>query len=815
MRTLGRDLRYAIRTLLKSPGFAASAIGVLALGIGANAAIFSVVNAVLLRPMPFPDPDRLVKIYHVPPAQSMPGMKLFGVSPANYLDWRAQGSSFDGMAAYQARTFAMTGLDRPEVVTGAIVGADFFPILRVNAEMGRVFHESDDRPGQAHVAVISHRLWETHFGSSPTALGGTLILNEQPYTIIGVAPASIHFVAWDATSGDVWIPLGWDEQTRAARNNHFLRVLARLKRGVTITKAQAEMDAISHRLADAYPTDDRDWGATVMSLRGELVDDIRMPLLVLLGAVAFVLLIACANVANLITARNLGRAKEFALRAALGASRGRMLQQLLSESLILSVAGGVAGIVLASAVMPTLTKYVSERFPIAEIPLDRLVLMFTFAISLVTGLIAGVIPAWRGSNADVNDALKQGSRSATERGGRFTRGVLAAVEVALSLMLLAGAGLMIRSLWVLLGVDPGFDPTNVLTMEVSSSTKGLKDAIETLPRFERVLDRVRAVPGVESAGLIDSLPMVGGSFEPFTIEGRPAALYSQQPSVQVAIVSLDYFRTMRIPVLRGRDFNKFDVIGQPRVVLISESMARQFWPGENPIGKHLTLSFQPDKSCEIVGIVGDVKQEALDATGPAPTLYRAEEQLSFDAAHMNGVSLSLAVRTAGRPENSIGAIKSAIEKLDPTQPVRKIRTMQEIVDESTSERRMSRLLLSTFAGLALVLAAFGLYSVLAYSIRRRNREIGIRMALGADARDVLRIVAMESLRPVGAGMLVGLVGSLALSRLIATLIYGIKPTDPLTFVAVAVVLGVVAMAASIVPALRATGVDPLQVLREE
>lgn len=604
MRSLGQDVRYAIRMLSKTPGFAAAGIGVMALGIGANAAIFSVVNAVLLRPMPFPEPDRLVKIYHVPPAQSMPGMKLFGVSPANYLDWRAQGSSFDGMAAYQARTFAMTGLDRPDVVAGVIAGGDFFPILRVNAELGRVFDENDDRPAGGNVVVISHRFWETHFGSSPSALGRTLILNEQPYTIIGVAPASIHFAAWNATSGDVWIPLGWDGETRAARNNHFLRVLARLKPGVTIAKAQAEMDAISYRLADAYPADDRDWGATVMSLRGELVDDIRVPLLVLLGAVAFVLLIACANVANLITARNLGRAKEITIRAALGASRRRTVQQLLSESLILSLVGGVAGVALAIAVMPVLTKYVSERFPIAEIPLDRLVLMFTFAISLVTGLVAGVIPAIRGSKADLSSALKQGGRSATEAGAQFTRSALVAAEVALSLMLLAGAGLMIRSLWVLLGVNPGFDPKNVLTMEISSSTKGLKDAIETLPRYERVLDRVRAVPGVESAGLIDNLPMEGGSFEPFTIEGRQAALYSQQPSVQVGIVSLDYFRTMRIPVLRGRDFSKFDVIDRPRAVLVSESMARQFWPGENPIGKHLTLSFQPDKPCEIVGIVG-------------------------------------------------------------------------------------------------------------------------------------------------------------------------------------------------------------------
>lgn len=810
MGVLWQDLRYAVRVLLKSRGFTAAAIAVLALGIGANSAIFSVVNAVLLRPMPFPDPDRLVEVFHVPPAASFPGVKRFAVSPGNYLDWRSLGRSFDGMAAYGPRQLTLTGIDRPETVQAGFVGSDFFQILRAQPELGRFLTVDDDQPGRGKVAVVSHGFWQSHFGSSPSALGKTLVLNGELYSIIGVARPNLHFPAWLPTSADVWAPLAWDAATRAVRKNHNYLVVARLKPGVAISQAQAEMNTISSQLARLDPDANRDWGAVVVSLREDLVSNVRPVLLVLLGAVAFVLLIACANVANLITARNLARRKEIAVRAALGASRGRALQQLLCETVVLSVAGGLAGLAAASAIVPLLVTYVTQQFPLAgEIPLDAPVLWFTLGISVATGMLAGALPAWRGSKTDLNDALKQGvSRGASDSGGRRIRNALVAAEVALSLMLLAGAGLMVRSLWMLTGVNPGFDAKNVLTLTVSVSTKRFKEPVQTAGYYDQVLQRVRALPGVESAGLIDGLPFRGGSNIPFVIEGRPAPLFAQQPVVPVRSISPGYLRSMRIPVLRGRDVSESDSADRTRVALISESMAKRFWPGEDPIGKHLTLSFFPEKPREVVGIVGDVKQGGLDIREPSPTLYEAEDQ-------QTNSPMSLVVRAASHPENMIGAITDVLQQLDREQPVREVQTMQAILDQSISDRHMSMLLLAAFAGLALLLAAFGLYSVLAYTVRRRLREIGIRMALGASVPDVLRIVALESFRPTVVGIALGLAGSLALGTLLTKLIYGVRPTDPMTFAAVALILAVVSVVASIIPAWRATRVDPLQVLREE
>ena len=809
MAALLQDLRYAVRALLKSRGFTTAAIAVLALGIGANTAIFSVVNTVLLRPMPFPEPDRLVEVFHVPPAQAFPGVKRFAVSPGNYIDWRALNKSFDGMAAYGPRQYALTGIDRPETVQAALVGADFFPILRAQPQLGRLFTPEDDQPGSRKVAVISHGFWQSHFGSNPDVLGRTLVLNGEPVSIVGVAPPNVHFQAWFPAAVDVWMPLAWDAATRAVRKNHNYLVVARLKPGVALSQAQAEMNTISSQLERLDPEANRDWGAIVFSLREELVGNVRSVLVVLLGAVAFVLLIACANVANLFTARNLGRRKEIALRAALGASRGRALQQLLCESLVLSLAGGAAGLALASMVTPLLATYVRQQFPLGDIPVDAAVLLFTLGISVVTGILAGVLPAWRGSKADLNDALKQGmSRTATDAGARLTRGTLVAVEVALSLMLLAGAGLMIRSLWMLTGVNPGFDPKNVLTLTVSLSTKRFPEPVQMAGHYDQVLERVRALPGVESAGLIDGLPFRGDSAQPFVIEGQPAALFAQQPVVAVRSISPGYLRTMRIPLLRGRDISESDRADRPRAVLISDSMAKRFWPGEDPIGRHLTLSFSPEKPCEVVGIAGDVKQSGLDISEPSPTLYQPEAQ-------QTNYPMSLVVRSTARPENLIAVITDNIQQLDREQPVRNVLTMQTILDQSISDRRMSMLLLAAFAGLALLLAAFGLYSVLAYAVRRRLREIGIRMALGASVPDVLRIVAFESLRPTFAGIAIGLVGSFMLSTLLTKLIYGIRPSDPATFGAVALILVIVAIVASVVPAWRATRVDPLQVLREE
>ena len=805
-----QDVRYAVRVLLRSRGFTVAAIAVLALGIGANSAIFSLVNAVLLRPMPFADPDRIVEVLHVPPAKSFPGQKLFAVSPANYLDWRRLNQSFEGMAAFGSRQFALTGMDRPETVQTAVVGADFFPILKVQPQIGRLLTEEDDQAGHGHVAVISYNFWQSHFGSSPDALGRKLILNGEPYSIVGVAPRRLHFAAWRPGSADVWVPLAWDAEMRAVRKNHNYLVVARMKHGVTIAQAQAEMDTISSQLARLDPEANQDWGASVFTLREDLVGDVRPVLLVLLVAVAFVLLIACANVANLITARNLTRRKEMAVRAALGRSRGRALQQLLCESLVLSLAGGAVGLAVAYAAMTPLSAYVSQQFPLGgEVPLDARMLWFTLGISLVTGVMAGGLPAWRSSKTDLNEALKQGlGRTSSDSGTRRTRSALVAAEVALSLMLLAGAGLMIRSLWLLGAVNPGYDPRNVLTLTASANAKSPAQAPQTAAFYTRVLESVRGVPGVEAAGLIDNLPLTGGSVQPFVIEGRPAALFSQQPTAAVRSISPGYLRAMRIPLLRGRDIDPSDTAERPRVVLISESMAKRYWPGEDAIGKHLTLSFFPEKPREVVGVVGDVRLGGLDKTDSLPALYQAEGQQTV-------WPMTVVARTAARPESLIAAITGKVQQLNLDQPVRNVRTMQQVLDGSTSGRRTSMLLLAAFAGLALVLASFGLYSVLAYTVRRRVREIGIRMALGASLRDVLSLVALESFWPTVVGIGAGLAGSTMLSSLLKKLIYGIRPSDPATFAAVSAILAVAAAAASVVPAWRATRVDPLQALREE
>ncbi len=806
MLTIWHDLRYASRILLKTPGFTIAALVVLALGIGANSAIFSVVNTVLLRPLPFAEPDGLVQIYHVPPAQGFPGIKRFAVSAANYLDWRAMAKSFNGMAAYGPGQFTLSGLDRPESVRGARVGGDFFAILRAQPVLGRFITDDDDQPGH-QVAVISSGFWKSHFAGAPDVVGKTIVLDGDRYSIIGVAPPALSFPAWYPTGGEIWVPLGWNSETRAVRKDHNLRVVARLQPGVSLQQAQAEMNTISSQLANQYPDANRDWGAVVTSLRDDVVGDIRPVLLVLLGAVAFVLLIACANVANLITARNLARKKEIAIRAALGAGRGRTLQQLLCESLLLSVAGGLVGLGIASIAMPLLVTFIKQEFDVGgEIPLDSSVLLFTLAISILTGVVAGALPAWRGSRIDLNDALKQGlGRTSSDSGTRRTRTALVAAEVALSLMLLAGAGLMIRSLWILTGVNPGFDPKNVLTLTVGVSTKD-PTAVNAL--YDRVLQRVRELPGVDSAGMVGGLPLRGGSNQPFTIEGKPAAPFAQQPNVSVRSITPGYLRSMRIPLLRGRDITDSDIAGRKRVVLISDSMAKRFWPGEDPIGQHVRLSFFPEETREVVGIVGDVKQNELDFAEVTSSLYQAEKQATLSP-------LSLTVRTKTAPETMASSITQVVQELTPDQPVRNVRTMQSIVDESIANRRMSMFMLAAFAGLALLLAAFGLYSVLAYTIRRRVREIGIRMALGASASDVLRIVAVETFRPTAAGIVAGLAGSLMLSSLLTKLLYGIRPTDPGTFVVVAVTLAFVSVLAGVVPAWRATRVDPIQVLREE
>ena len=809
-----QDLKYGLRMLRKSPGFSLVAVLVLALGIGANTAIFSVVNAVLLRPLPFEEPSRIVHVWHVPPAKQFPGMTRFSVSAANYVDWQRENHVFDKMAIYSGASMNLTGGGKPEFVRAAAVSSDFFAVLGTKPILGRTFVQGEDQLGHEHEAVLTYAFWKSRFGGDRSIVGRQITMNEEPYTVVGVMGPEFMYPAWEQK---LWVPLAWTAKEAAVRGEHHSVVIARLKQGVEIKQAQAEMSAISERLARQYPEDDKDWGALVVPLREDIVGDVRPALLVLLGAVAFVLLIACANVTNLLLARALARNKEIAIRSALGASRTRLIQQLMVETILLALAGGLAGLVVAKFGMDLIVHFLAQQLPRStEITLDGSVLLFTLIVSVLTGIVAGLMPAWRLSKANVNETLKQGMGRAGDSGGNRTRAALVICEVALSLMLLAGAGLMIRSLWNLRGSNPGFDPRGTLTASLPIPGTKYKSPQEEISFWNRVLERLRALPGVESAGVVDDLPFNGGSHQPIMIEGRPKVPMAEQPEVDVRVISTGYLRTMHIPVLRGRDFNDSDAADRQGVILISQAMAQRFWPGEDAMGKRLTLTFAPDKIREVVGIVGDVKLDGLDQPDKNSAIYVPLEQLSTPpSGEWHSFGLELVVRTTTPPENLVPAVTSGIHEIDPEQAVLHTMTMEAFTDESISQQRFNMLLLATFAGLALVLAAMGIYSVLSYGVRRRVREIGIRMALGAQLRDVLRLVIFDGMKPALVGLGIGVVGALLIGRVMASLVFGVKTTDPATIVSVSMLLAGVALLATAVPAYRATRVDPMKTLRDE
>jgi predicted permease len=821
MTNLGQDLRYGWRVLRKSPGFTAVAVLVLALGIGANTAIFSVVNAVLLRPLPFDQPDRLVHVWHLPPQASFPGMTTFPVSPANFLDWRSQSHSFEGLSAYGFGRYTLTGSGQPESTRVVAATSGFFSILHAQPLLGRGFLDGDVEPGRDHEVVLSYDFWSSHFGGNPDIVGKNIQLNGQAYTVVGVMKPGFAFpVDTDPnTAPQMWKPLAWTGAERAIRDDHNFGVVARLKPGVTLQQARAEMDTISGRLAQQYPKDNKGWGATAILLHDDLVGDVRPALLILLGAVAFVLLIACANVANLVLAKTLSRRKEVAIRTALGASRRRLLQQVLSETVLLALAGGALGLVFAHYGMMLMVKFLAQQLPRStEIGLDGWVLAFTLGISLLTGFAAGLLPALRLTREDVNQGLKQGlGRTASDTAGNRTRSVLVVAEIALSLMLLIGAGLLIRSLWMLRGVNPGFDANRVLTMEISIPQSKFASPGQQVSFFQRVLERVRALPGVQSAGLIDNLPLNdNGSHQPVQVEGRMAVPMADQPEVDVRLTSPGYLSAMHIPLLRGRDLNESDVAGRPGAVLISQSMAKEFWPNQDPIGKHIDLYFFPGLQREVVGVVGDVKLDSINQTRPTQALYMPLAQLSAARGEdWHSFGMNLAVRTNTDPLGVVSAIANSVHEVDSEVPLLNIKTMDDAVSESLSPQRFTMLLLSGFAGLALLLAAVGIYSVLSYAVRRRLREIGIRMALGAQVSDVLRMVVVEGMKPTVLGVIIGLVGALALGRVLSSVIYGVSARDLATFSTVAVLMTGVGLLASTLPAYRATRVDPMKTLRDE
>jgi predicted permease len=681
--------------------------------------------------------------------------------------------------------------------------------------LGRGFTAEEQQPGHSHVVVLGHAIWQTQFGADRHVVGRQIRLDGEPYTVVGVMPASFRLPGW----AQLWTPLGWNDAQRAVRGNHNYLVLARLKPGATLATAQAELDTISARLQQQYPADDAGWGAVVLPLRDDMVSGVRTALLMLLGAVIFVLLIACANVANLVLGRSLARRKEIAIRSALGASRVRVLGQMLMETVMLAIAGGALGLAVAHVGTAGIMRVLGDRLPASVVvSLDMPVLLFALAVSVLTGLLAGLFPAWRltRSHRDLGGALKQRLGNDGEAGGRRTRSLLVGFEVACSLILLVGAGLMLRSLLAVGHIDPGFDPHHVLTAVLPVSPAQSPDAASLAAYLDRIVERVQSQPGVEAAGVIDSLPLTGGSMQPIAFEGRPVPPMSEQPEVAVRIVSPGYMEAMHIALKRGRRITEADRAGRPAVAIVSESMARRFWPHQDPIGQHITLTFFPGVSREIVGIVADTKIDRLQDTDPAATIYYPMAQIT--SAHEDewtGFACSLVVRTTPTPATMIDTITAGVHAVEATQPLADVQTMEDVVGDSMLQEELNAALLATFAGLALLLATIGIYSVLAYTVRRRRREIGIRLALGAQLRDVIRMVIIEGMRPTLIGIAVGLAGALTLGRLLSSLIYGVSANDPVTFVAVALLLTAVAIAASIVPALQASRVDPMTTLRDE
>lgn len=806
--SLWRDLRFGARTLWRSPSFAIAGIAILGLGIGVNSAIFTVVNAIVLQPLPFADADRLVKVWHTPPQATFPGMRQFSLSPANFLDWEAEATSFEAMATYRGGRPTILGHGEPFAVQSVRASSTFLPMFGLRPILGRGITAAEDADGSAPVLLLSEHVWRTRFGADPSIVGQVLQVNGQPFEVIGVTPAPSFL-----REVDVWTSLRWTAEERAVRDNHNYRAVAKLKPGVPVAQAQAELSAIAARLERQYPAENTGWGALVLPLHEDLVGDAKTALLLLLGAVGLVLLIACANLANLMLVRTHGRAKEIALRGALGASRLRVLQQLLAEGLVLGIAGGVVGFAAAAAGVPLLLRAVGPTLPRwQDVAVDGQVLAFTTGLALVTGLLAAFVPAWRLSGRDANAVLKQ-SASRGSSGGHdgWIRQGLVVSEVALALMLLVGAGLLIRSLGSLRRVDPGFDASQVLTLSV-----GIPDAKYTTVAarnqfFDRVRTRVQQLPQVVDAAWVDTVPLQGGSTQFVLPEGMPPKPDAELPTVAVRMPSPGYFRTARIPIVAGRDITDADGPDSPKVVLVSQRTAERFWPGENPLGKHVVLKMMAPEPHEVVGVVGEVKLSGLDAG-----IADSETAIYVPAREFGFGGLQLVVRTsAAVPEALTASVVAAVHAIDPEQPVLDVESMRQIVEESLGQRPFAMQLLAGFAALALVLASVGIYSVLAYTVRQRVREIGIRIALGAPPSTVQRMMLVEGLKPTCLGVGVGLLLAALVVRTMASLLYGVSAYDPWTFALVAVAVLAVGLVATWLPAWRATRVDPLETLRAD
>ncbi len=796
------DLRFAVRSFAKAPGFTAIAVAALALGIGANTAIFSVVYTLLLKPLPFQRPDRLAVVWESRPARNL--LRNVG-SPGNYLHWREMNTSFGEMAAVSL-TFrtALTGEGEPEEVPEQIVNATLFPMLGVNAAVGRVFTEAEDTPAAKPVVVISDRLWKRRFGADPHVVNREIRLGGTPTTVVGVMPPGFSVLDRNV---DLWLPAGFSAEARTPRGR-WVMVVARLKDGVTMAGAQADMTRVSALLSQQFPQFDSAWTSVVVPFSEQLTGGVRPVLLVMLGAVAFVLLIACANVANLLLARATARQREMAVRAALGADRWRLVRHLLAESLLLAAAGGAVGVLLAWWSVAVVRTAIASKLAIArldEVSLSGWVLLFALAAVGTSALVFGIVPALTAAGVSLTDALKDGGRTGTAGRGRARR-VFVVIEVALALVLLVGAGLLARSFWTLMRVDAGFDATHALTMKVTLPSAAYRQRPQMIAFFDRLFERIDALPGVQAAGGVSFLPLNGlGAATSFTIAGRPKPAAGEEPGAEVKVVTHDYFQAMRIPLLRGRLFDGRDTAPGTRRVIISAELERKYFAGTDPIGQRIVLSWNDEGPDEIVGVVGDVRSTTLEST-PMPASYLPPARFAYPYT-------SVTVRTAGDAAALVPSLVGAVHALDPDVPVSEIRSMDDVVSNSTAERRFTMLLLVSFAAVALVLAGVGIYGVISYAVAQRTQEIGIRMALGAARATVLRMVVAQALGLAAAGVAAGAAGAWLLTRLMQNLLFGVEPSDPLTFAAVAAVLTLVAAAAALVPALRATRIDPATALR--
>ena len=793
-----RDVRYAIRQLMRAPGFSAVAVLTLALGIGATSAIFSVVNGVLLRPLPYPQPQSLVRVYEV-----LQKFGRFSVAPASFLDWRQQNTVFEHIAAFNSTGATLRTASGPERVQGALVSWDLFDLLQVKPALGRTFRAEEDTPGKDAVIVLSHGLWQRRFDGSPKALGQSVTLNGAPVTVIGVMPAGFTF----AGESEFWRPLALDA-ARATRGGHFLGVIARLKAGVTVERAGTEMKGIAERLAVQYPASSANESAEVIGLHANIVEHIRSALLIILAAVGVLILIACANVANLLLVRASVRSKEIAIRTALGAGRLRLILQMLAESVVLALAAGVIGVFIAYwAIRPIQTLGAGSIPRAGAITLDATVLAFSLIVSVATGILFGLAPAWQASRATIGSVLKEGGRSSIVSGGRWIRNGLLVAEVAMSIVLLVGAALLLRSFARLTHVDPGFHPEQVLAFRVALPTGDYPEDHNKIAFFASLMDRLESLPDITAAGMIQSLPMRGDYLLSFTIEGRPAEGPNKEPSANHRVISPDYFKAMGIPLLRGRSFTRADGAKSPMVAMVDQMFVDRYFPNEDPIGKGLDIGNGTDGFYRIVGVVGNVRQDSLDSR-PSPTMYVPYTQDVFSG-------MWVVVRSQGDATQLSGMARQAVRDIDSGLPAFAMTPLTDVVSESIAQRRFSMLLIAVFAALALILAAVGLYGVVSYSVSQRTQEIGLRMAMGAQRGDVIRLVVGGGMKLAIIGAVIGIAVALALSSVMATMLFELTPLDGVSYTGTAAVLLAVAVVACYVPARRALRVDPIVALRAE